>query len=157
METWRDRAKARMAEQRVGHADLVDLFGVKTRGAVSHYLGGRNEPPLEAIVALADRLGMSLDELLRGNASAPAPSQSGRPDFEKIAGVVRVVHDFLAYENEPSAGVYDPEMLAIAWEVVERSGQQLTPDNVVQFVRRFRQVVAEGDDSGERLLGQHRG
>lgn len=45
----------------------MPVFGVTTRGAVGHYLSGRREPPASALVKLADRLGMSLDELLKGS------------------------------------------------------------------------------------------
>lgn len=74
MPEWYDRAKARMAalEPKVTQDDLLHVFGVTTRGAVGHYLNGRREPSAETLVKLSDRLGMTLDELLRGG---EAPSQ----------------------------------------------------------------------------------
>lgn len=44
----------------------MPLFGVTTRGAVGHYLNGRRDPSPSVMVKLADRLGLTLDELLRG-------------------------------------------------------------------------------------------
>ncbi len=66
MGEWFDRAKVRMAAVGVTQEQLMPLFGVTTRGAVGHYLSGRRDPSSTVLVKLADRLSMSLDELLRG-------------------------------------------------------------------------------------------
>lgn len=72
MAEWYERVRERMlsVEPPVTQADLMPVFGVTTRGAVGHYLSGRREPSLEVMVKLADRLGMTLDELLRGSGGA---------------------------------------------------------------------------------------
>ena len=66
MTTWYARAKRRMKELEITQEDLIPLFRVSTRGAVGHYLSGRRDPPSDIFPALADRLGLSLDDLLRG-------------------------------------------------------------------------------------------
>jgi phage repressor protein C with HTH and peptisase S24 domain len=67
MQTWRERVKARMKEINITQDDLTSILGVKTRGAVGHYLSGRNDPSPDQLTALARKLGMSLDELLLGS------------------------------------------------------------------------------------------
>lgn len=68
MAEWYERAKSRMREldPPVTQEELMPLFGVTTRGAVGHYLNGRRDPSPALMVKLADKLEMSLDELLRG-------------------------------------------------------------------------------------------
>lgn len=70
-ETWIDRTRRRMAELGVTQADLMEPLGVNTRGAVGHYMTGRREPSLAQFAALAERLGMTTDELLL---RAPSPN-----------------------------------------------------------------------------------
>lgn len=72
MAEWYERAKAHMklCDPPVTQEDLIRLFGVTTRGAVGHYLNGRRDPSPAVMVKLADRLGLTLDELLRGNETA---------------------------------------------------------------------------------------
>lgn len=64
METWMDRARRRMHELGIRQDDLIRPLGVKTRGAVGHYLSGRRKPDPDQVVALARWLRMSTDELL---------------------------------------------------------------------------------------------
>jgi len=70
MAEWYERAKARMkaCDPPVTQEELMPLFGVTTRGAVGHYLNGRRAPSPAVMVQLADKLGITLDELLRGTA-----------------------------------------------------------------------------------------
>jgi len=112
---------------------------------------------LEGAVEAQRKWGVNAVWVLHGEGSAAAVtvSQSERPDFEKIAGAVRVLHDWLEIEDEPSEGVYDAVMLSIAMEVVERSNEAVTPSNVIQFIKRFKQAITQGEDHGkQRLLGR---
>lgn len=61
---WYDKAKRLMADKKIRQEDLIEVFGVKTRGAVGHYLTGRRQPDPGQMKALADKLGCGLDELL---------------------------------------------------------------------------------------------
>jgi SOS-response transcriptional repressor LexA len=64
--TWYERAKARMEELGLKQRDLIDVFGVETRGAVGHYLSGRRKPKPDQLAALAAKLEWSLDRLMYG-------------------------------------------------------------------------------------------
>lgn len=75
--------------------DLTKTFGVKTRGSVGHYLRGRRTPSLDQIVALANCLRMSLDELLTGRhgpdtvqvaSDEPKPGYIRLPQYEAVSG-----------------------------------------------------------------------
>lgn len=73
---WYERAKLRMRTLRLTQDDLCRPLGVKTRGAVGHYLTGRREPGPEQLKAIAQILKMSLDDLLGETSSFPALEQS---------------------------------------------------------------------------------
>lgn len=59
-----EKIRNRMAHLGLTQEDLTRPLGVKTRGAVGHYLNGRREMGLEQIVALAEFLKMDVGELL---------------------------------------------------------------------------------------------
>jgi transcriptional regulator with XRE-family HTH domain len=63
---WTKRARRLMSEQGVTQGDLVSVMGVKSSGAISHYLTGRNSPTVPAINALAKHLNVSPQYLLFG-------------------------------------------------------------------------------------------
>ncbi|BBL75984.1 hypothetical protein MishRS11D_30820 [Methylomagnum ishizawai] len=58
-----------MEELGITQEDLVPLLGVKTRGAVGHYLTGRRDPSVAQLKALSKTLKMSLDILMFGDES----------------------------------------------------------------------------------------
>jgi len=64
---WFDRAKKIMKDKGITQDDLIVYLGVKTRGAVGHYLTGRREPNAEQLAVLAKKLDCSLDWLVTGN------------------------------------------------------------------------------------------
>lgn len=64
--SWQKVAKARMRVLKITQNDLISIMGVTTRGAVGHYLSGRRTPSIDQFKALAERLGMKLDELMSG-------------------------------------------------------------------------------------------
>ena len=63
---WIKRAKHLMAEQGVTQLDIIPIMNVTSRGAISHYLTGRNEPTLEALTKLAKYLNVTPQYLLFG-------------------------------------------------------------------------------------------
>ena len=63
-----------MKEKGLKQDDLIPVFGVKTRGAVGHYLTGRREPNGDQLKALADKLNHSLDWLLTGKGQIIRPA-----------------------------------------------------------------------------------
>lgn len=116
MSTWQDRAKARMKQLGITQEDLIDIFGVTTRGAVGHYLSGRRQPSIEQIGALSERLNFAnVDELLSGKTydvgrTEIIPVQMVRENDYNIVQVPRVrfklsagVSGF-AIEAEPGNG-----------------------------------------------------
>ena len=144
-------------ENRVGQSDLARSLGVSPQTVNNWEARGISK---DGALDAQRKLGVSAVWLLHdeGPMTIGKSSQSQRPDAEKIAGANRILHDYLAYEREPSAGIYDVGMIGIVLEFVEKLGQPVTADNVVQFVGRFRQVLAEGEAvGGKRLLGGHRG
>jgi len=63
---WYEYAKRLMADKKIKQDDLIPVFNVTTRGAVGHYLSGRRQPSGEQLKSLADKLGLSIDDLLAG-------------------------------------------------------------------------------------------
>ena len=74
MDDWKIRAKARMADLKLRQEDLMEVLGVRTRGAVGHYLAGRREPSTQQMQALAEKLQISIGELLGNEGPSPSPS-----------------------------------------------------------------------------------
>ena len=92
MDKWYDRAKRRMREIKVTQEALVKPLSVETRGAVGHYLSGRRDPTPDQLIALAQALRMSLDELLTGAGLAPdQPAARNGIDADRAAIVFEVV------------------------------------------------------------------
>jgi SOS-response transcriptional repressor LexA len=72
--SWQSTAKAKMRTLKITQTDLISVMGVTTRGAVGHYLSGRRTPSIDQFKALADHLGMKLDELMSDGNSMQEPS-----------------------------------------------------------------------------------
>jgi transcriptional regulator with XRE-family HTH domain len=60
---WYEKAKILMKQKGITQDDLIPVFGVKTRGAVGHYLTGRRQPDPDQLAALAHKLGCMIDDL----------------------------------------------------------------------------------------------
>jgi transcriptional regulator with XRE-family HTH domain len=63
MKPWIITARRRMKDLGVKQADLIRVLGVTTRGAVGHYLTGRRDLDGEQMHALAQFLGLTVEEL----------------------------------------------------------------------------------------------
>ena len=61
---WYNRIKGLMVDRKIKQKDLIDVFGVTTRGAVGHYLSGRREPDIAQLKALAEKFNLTMNELL---------------------------------------------------------------------------------------------
>lgn len=59
---WRQTLKTRFKEKGITLSVVADANNV-TIGAVSHWLTGRNEPPIDAIRKMAELAGVAMDEL----------------------------------------------------------------------------------------------
>jgi len=75
-----------MRERGLRQADLLDIFGVETRGAVGHYLTGRREPNVHQLLKLAHALGITLSELV-GDAPVSDDAELNREIFELLRDV----------------------------------------------------------------------
>jgi transcriptional regulator with XRE-family HTH domain len=75
---WYDVVKGLMVDKKIRQDDLISVFGVKTRGAVGHYLSGRRKPSAEQLKALADRFGLTLDDLMDETATGQGEKAAGR-------------------------------------------------------------------------------
>lgn len=62
-----------MRELNVRQLDLMPVLGVTTRGAVGHYLTGRRDLTGDQMHALAQFLGMTVEEIQGGAELAVAP------------------------------------------------------------------------------------
>lgn len=58
---WAIQAKKRMKELGITQLDLMDVFGVTTRGAVGHYFTGRAVIDIEQLKKLSEFLGVRLE------------------------------------------------------------------------------------------------
>ncbi|NSY32282.1 XRE family transcriptional regulator [Pseudoalteromonas sp. JC28] len=58
---WVATAKKRMKDLGLKQCDLLDVFGVTTRGAVGHYFSGRQPINVDQLEALSKKLGIRID------------------------------------------------------------------------------------------------
>ena len=63
---WTDRVKAELKAKNLKQDDLILVMGVKTRGAVGHYLNKRREPSTKQLNDVADFLGLKFDWMING-------------------------------------------------------------------------------------------
>ena len=61
---WTKLVELRMKELNLLQADLVNIFEVKTAGAIGHYFNGRREPSMKGMVKLAKLIDIPLTKLL---------------------------------------------------------------------------------------------
>ena len=78
---WASIAKKRMKELGITQSDLLDVFGVTTRGAVGHYFSGRSAINVDQLEALSQKLEMRINYF---------PDSSGSvsvDDLEKVLDI----------------------------------------------------------------------
>lgn len=61
---WAVIAEKRMSELSLQKDGLLEVFGVKTVGAVGHYFNGRRKPSIDSIIELSKKLDISIVSLL---------------------------------------------------------------------------------------------
>ncbi|TMP84162.1 hypothetical protein CWB73_00400 [Pseudoalteromonas phenolica] len=61
--SWLKKVKFLMKEKGVKQQDLMEVFGVSSQGAVSHYFSGRNKTSSEQLNALASFLSVDVEQL----------------------------------------------------------------------------------------------
>lgn len=129
---WYEAARARMRELGLTQRDLMKPLGVKTRGAVGHYLTGRRTPSPSQIAELAKALRLSIDELM-----LPTQARPGTPatlDIGLLAGCIAGVRELLAGRQIPPDK--ESEIIARTYELLD--GMPTKPDRatIVHFARR---------------------
>lgn len=123
---WYDRAKALMKEKRVTQDDLIAVLGVKTRGAVGHYLTGRREPNGEQLKQLADKLNISIDWLLTGKGEMrPATQTKPAPESNAVIEIRPPIIEALEWKAQsPKTRAFIEEIL------IKTSSQKLDDDDI---------------------------
>ena len=88
-------------------AEIANIIGM-SQSVYARYESGKIDPPIETLKALADYFGVSVDEILGRDSSAPAPKRmtAPMPDFLSnetvlipIIGRVRAGYDALAEQD----------------------------------------------------------
>ncbi|MEC4724285.1 helix-turn-helix domain-containing protein [Shewanella sp. D64] len=60
---WAVNAEVLMKHNSIQQGDLLDIFGVTTKGAIGHYFNGRREPSLNGLIKLSELLHISMSDL----------------------------------------------------------------------------------------------
>jgi len=84
---WYDYAKILMKEKGVVQEDLKIVFGVKTRGAIGHYLSGRRDPTIKQARDFSKFLGVDMDTLF-GNKVEEEPSKK-----EEVTLITQILYE----------------------------------------------------------------
>lgn len=63
---WSGPAKRRMQERGLTQQDLINVFDVRTRGAVGHYFRGRRQASMEQLRRLSEELDLDLTAMVQG-------------------------------------------------------------------------------------------
>ena len=64
---WAINAEVHMKRNGIQQGDLLDVFGVTTKGAIGHYFNGRREPSLNGLIELSELLNISMSQLFGDN------------------------------------------------------------------------------------------
>jgi transcriptional regulator with XRE-family HTH domain len=155
MDEWYVRAKARMSELGITQEDLLPVFGVTTRGAVGHYLSGRRDPSPSVMVKLADRLGMGLDELLRG--SQGPQSQGMRLDLPMLSEALVSLDKALRKMGLRYDAAYVAPVLMLAYRERLKHPAQLDDAAYALYDSLVYQQLQGGKDGHERDAGRTQG
>lgn len=85
-EGWSERTRALMKERGITQEQLTAVLGVRSKGAVSHYLSGRRSLSVDQAASLAVYLRCSLDWLVLGKPENISVGQQpiGETDTDKI-------------------------------------------------------------------------
>lgn len=73
---WLKKVKFLMKEKGIKQQDLMEIFGVSSQGAVSHYFSGRNKTSDEQLKALANFLDVDVEQLQVTEQAKPTPDST---------------------------------------------------------------------------------
>jgi transcriptional regulator with XRE-family HTH domain len=83
---WATIAVGLMRDKGITQRELQEVFDVTTRGAVGHYMRGRREPSVDQLLALAEKLGVTLSELV-----GEVPLSRNASDTEQISALLQEI------------------------------------------------------------------
>ena len=95
--------------KRMRAEDLAEKTGLSV-GQIWSYESGRREPPLDALCLLADALGVTLDEIVRGIKKEPSPEDRERLELAIV--------NSLAFQRLPPN---DQEIALAILDILHRS------------------------------------
>jgi len=113
MTPWYQRARALMEAKGIAQRDLMKPLGVKTRSTIGHYLSGRRNPTPAQLEALANALGVSLDELFgrrpKVGVQEAQATYGVEPDWALLRELAELVDGVLREHGHtiPPTGVLD--------------------------------------------------
>ncbi|AQS40220.1 Helix-turn-helix protein [Shewanella psychrophila] len=130
---WAINAEVLMKRNGIQQGDLLDTFGVTTKGAIGHYFNGRREPSLNGLIKLSELLNINMSQLFEGD--TPSTSEKGQLSSAPVITEQQHLTDalkLLARAIEISAD--DAEVF---FKVYEKIGA----DNILKASR----ILAEAD------------
>jgi transcriptional regulator with XRE-family HTH domain len=132
--TWAINAESQMKFLGLNQGDLLEVFDVKTSGAIGHYFSGRREPDIYGIIKLAKKLNIPLLDLLGINDQAElnATSIKGGKHLTDAFRILSRVIDLS--ENE----------IKVFFTVYEKIGA----DNTIKAVK---ELIKAGNDSDAKI------
>lgn len=137
--TWLNKVKFLMKEKGLKQQDLMQIFGVTSQGAVSHYFSGRNKTTDEQLLALANFLDVDVEQL---TVSEPvkAPTQASidmealTEAFQTIARLDKL-SDKEAYEFFSVYEKMGLNRIAEAYDVITKLNQKKKQDLENQILK----------------------
>lgn len=140
---WVDRTKARLKQLKKKQSDLIPVLGVKTHGAVGHYMSRRQEPSMTQLQALCEFLGCGLEWLVTGRGQAPDEpdtmplTSQGRELAALVAVAEKAIIDF---EREHDIEFTDDELWNLLYEVVDFAAKKQFSE---EFVKQYTKELAK--------------
>ena len=150
--TWIERARIRMDELGLTQSDLMAPLGVKTRGAVGHYMTGRREPSIAQFSALAKILDVTIDNLLEGLGSN---SVETIPDLPTLADRIRWMRKKCGLSQEALAkasGLTQQSLAALEQGKAKATSRLVQLANAIGVDPMW---LAEGVDANAPLVSFH--
>lgn len=154
---WFDRARSLMTEAGMTQTAMADHLGISS-GALSHYLMGRRDPPVELISRMANVLGCTTDALLVGLEHTPSASQPGRLDAAMLAEAAQALDTIFKRRGLTFDPVANADVLAAAYELRLGLGDAPKMADVIVLSERLVSLVKQvGEEKDGRVKGKPTG
>lgn len=137
--TWLNKVKFLMKEKGVKQQDLMQIFGVTSQGAVSHYFSGRNKTTDEQLLALANFLDVDVEQLtvsepVKATTQASIDMEALTEAFQTIARLDKL-SDKEAYEFFSVYEKMGLNRIAEAYDVITKLNQKKKQDLENQILK----------------------